>query len=120
MFSVCVSTSFQATHAVTIQGVDETPHSHDWKVEAILCGDSLDDDNVLIDFLEVEKKLDTIVSPFRDSDLNNNPMLEGANPSTEYVAMYIGEQLKQQIHNPIRVQSVTVTEAANCKATYVP
>lgn len=120
MFEVCVSTSFVATHAVTIQGVDETPHSHDWKVDVMLAGTTLDSDGLLIDFLEVEKQVESIIAPLRDTDLNVNSSLEGKNPSTELVAQYIGDALRLQIRPPITVQSVSVTEAPNCKAIYTP
>ena len=120
MFRVCVSTSFDATHAVTIQGIDETPHSHNWKIVATLEGTTLDDDELLIDFLEVEKILDSIIAPFKTANLNTVDVLEGKNPSTELVALYIGEALCKQIQDPIQVQSVVVTEAPNCKAIYYP
>ena len=120
MFEVCVSTSFVATHAVTIQGVDETPHSHDWKVDVMLAGTTLDSDGLLIDFLEVEKQVEFIIAPLRDTDLNVNSALDGKNPSTEFVAQYIGDALRLQIRPPITVQSVSVTEAPNCKAIYTP
>ena len=42
MFEVSVATSFHAIHAVTIAGVEETPHEHDWKVVASVQGDKLD------------------------------------------------------------------------------
>lgn len=120
MFNVCVSTSFVATHAVTIQGIDETPHSHDWKVDVTLSGDSLNEDGLLIDFLDVEKQLELIIASLRNTDLNTNSVLEGKNPSTEFVAQYIGDAMCSKIEAPITVQSVSVTEAPNCKAIYTP
>lgn len=118
MFSVCVTAEFVAKHAVTIQGVDETPHSHTWKVEVVLEGETLDDDGLLIDFIEVEKQLDRILTPLADADLNNSDVISGDNPSAERVAVYVGDAMATQITGCVRVQSVTITEAPNCKATY--
>ena len=118
MFSVCVSTEFIAKHAVTIRGIDETPHNHTWKVEVVIEGSTLDDDGVLIDFIEVEKDLATILDPISGANLNTCEILGGANPSAERVAMYIGDAMSKKVHGDVRVQSVTVTEAPHCKATY--
>ena len=57
MYSVCVSTVFNAVHAVTVCGVDETPHNHEWRVDVIIEGDTLNEDGLLIDFIEIEKYL---------------------------------------------------------------
>lgn len=119
MFRVSVSTSFNATHAVTIQGVEEIPHNHEWGVVVVLEGESLDDDGLLIDFIEIEQLLEHTIEPFRDSNLNTTTTLGGDNPSAERVALYIGNSMLEQIKEPIRIQSVTVTEAPNCQATYV-
>lgn len=120
MFSVHVTTSFNAVHAVTMKGVDETPHTHNWKVEAVIEGETLDNDGVLIDFLLVEGQLETIIAPLADSNLNTIDTLGSKNPSAERVAQYVGDALSEQIHGNVRVQSVTITEAPNCKATYTP
>jgi 6-pyruvoyltetrahydropterin/6-carboxytetrahydropterin synthase len=118
MFSVCVTADFVAKHAVTIQGVDETPHSHTWKVEILLEGNTLDGDGVLIDFIEVEKQLDAILAPLTNADLNAIDTFSGDNPSAERVAVYVGDAMATRVTGRVRVQSVTITEAPNCKATY--
>ncbi len=118
MFSIQVSTSFNAVHAVTINGVEETPHDHHWKVSVVVEGKSLDKDCVLIDFLDVESRLEMIVAPLSESNLNIVEVLECKNPSAEQVALYIGKAMSKQFHGNTRVQSVTVTEAPNCQATY--
>ena len=118
MFEVSVSTSFPAKHAVTISGIEEAPHYHDWKVLAVVSGDSLDSDKLLIDFLQLESDLEKIIAPLRDSDLNTNPVLQGNNPSTEFVAMYIANELVKKVKSPAHLDSITLTEAPNCTATY--
>ena len=118
MFSVRVSTAFNATHAVTIKGVDETPHSHEWRVDVVFEGDSLDEDGLLVDFIEIENLIEKIIEPLKDSNLNTIKTLGGDNPSTERVAVYIGDALQTQINELVRVHSVTITEAPNCQATY--
>ena len=120
MFEVSVATSFQATHAVTITGVEETPHEHDWKVVASVKGDNLDEDGLLVDFLELQRRLDEIVAPLLHADLNQCPEMDGKNPTTEHVAWYIAKQLQDNVKAPAILSSVRVTESPNCIATYRP
>jgi 6-pyruvoyltetrahydropterin/6-carboxytetrahydropterin synthase len=120
MFNVQVTSSFRATHAVTIQGIDETPHEHDWKVEVVISGNELDSDGLLVDFIDIEKKLGEVIAPFENADLNCVDVLDGVNPSTEHVARYIGNEMSNRMDQTCRLESVTVTEAPNCKASYMP
>ena len=118
MFSVQVSTYFDAVHAVTVCGVEETPHNHTWGVEVLIVGETLDKDGLLIDFVSVEKCLNTIIEPLRGADLNIIDIFSGKNPSAENVAFYICKEIIDKIKPPARVQSVTITEAPNCQAIY--
>ncbi len=120
MYSVCVSTTFDAVHAVTVRGIDEASHNHTWIVELQIEGKTLDEDGLLIDFLEVEKCLKEILEPLRNSNLNELTLLERKNPSAEYIAFYIYKKIIEKFNTQVRVQSVTVTEAPNCKVTYTP
>ncbi len=118
MFEVSVADSFIAKHAVTIAGVDETPHEHDWQVVAIVGNETLDDDGLVVDFLQLEESLKTILSTLDGTDLNTNSALQGKNPSTEIVAMYIAKELEKRVVSPARLLSIHLTEAPNCIATY--
>jgi 6-pyruvoyltetrahydropterin/6-carboxytetrahydropterin synthase len=118
MYSVHVSTTFRAIHSVTIHGETEEPHEHNWCVDVIFEGDKLNEDGVLIDFIEVENTIKTIVKPFVGKNLNSIEIFEGINPTAERVAMYIGDTLHKQIQAYAKLRSITVTEAPNCKATY--
>ena len=120
MFEVSVATSFHAIHAVTIAGVEETPHEHDWKVVASVQGDKLDEDGLLVDFLDLQRRLEEIVAPFLHADLNQCPEMDGQNPTAEHVAWYIAKQLQENVIAPTILSSVRVTEAPNCIATYRP
>ena len=118
MFEVSVETSFVATHAVTMNGIDEDPHSHDWKVVLTVQGDSLDNDGLLVDFLDLEKQLEEAVAPLNDVNLNSCAVLNKQNPSTERIACYIASCIN--VSPPAQITSVTVTEAPHCKATFKP
>ncbi|MBC8523354.1 6-carboxytetrahydropterin synthase [PVC group bacterium] len=118
MFEISVETSFTATHAVTVCGIDEEPHCHDWTVVVTVHGNSLDNDGLLLDFHKLQQELDKIVSQLCNSNLNTCSALNGHNPTAERLAWYIAKQM--QVELPVSISSVTVTEAPFCKATYRP
>ena len=120
MFEVSVESSFYAQHAVKIQGVEELPHFHNWNVAIKIKGPKLNDDGLLIDFLELEEKLKEILSEFQESNLNLHHYLGKNNPSAENVAKYIGDRMQDSIELPNILTTVAVTEAPNCKAIYHP
>ena len=65
MYEIAVNCTFNATHAVTVGGVQEELHDHDWRVVATVAGESLDEEGLLIDFLELQRLLNAAVSPMR-------------------------------------------------------
>ena len=118
MFEVSVEGHFRAEHAVTVNGVDETAHFHDWKAVALISGPKLDEDGLLLDFLELEANLEKAIAPLRDADLNTCGVLQGNNPSAEHVAIYIADCIKDSITPPNKLETITITEAPHCKAIY--
>jgi 6-pyruvoyltetrahydropterin/6-carboxytetrahydropterin synthase len=109
MFELTVEREFQATHAITIAGVPETPHEHRWLVAVVVGGDRLDDDGLLCDFHEIERAIDAVIDPFRGGDLN---AITAFNPTAENMAKHIADTIKV-----VGLRSVSVTEAPGCTAT---
>ncbi len=118
MFEVSVEALFTATHAVTICGVEEEQHSHDWVVVLTVSGNELDHDGLLVDFLDIEQQLANAVTPLQNANLNISPEMNDENPTAERVAWYIASCIN--VTPPALISSVTVTEAPHCKATYRP
>lgn len=122
MFEVSVRAEFCAAHALSIAGVREPVHGHNWKVTAAVRGGALDGDGLLCDFHTVEAALREIVAPFDNADLNKTAAFEGVNPSAENVARYIAERLGAALNGALSphaaVAWVSITEAPGCLATY--
>ena len=51
MYHLTIETVFSAAHALSINGVRETVHGHDWRVTATIEGSVLDKDGLLCDFV---------------------------------------------------------------------
>lgn len=132
-----IQTHFSAAHAITMSGVVEPLHGHDWHVTAVVEGEKLDADGLLVDFHWLQTQLATIIGPFQNQNLNSlEPFSLGVNPTAEHVAGLIWQSLsdrlatwsqnqsKDALHSPLsrrlRVASVRVTEAVGCAAIYAP
>lgn len=132
MFSISIQTQFSAAHAILIRGVRESLHGHDWRVVAVISGGVLDPDGLLVDFHAVERELCAITEPFRNTNLNECTPFDRVNPTAEEIARHIGDRLLSHLETRLPrdpktdlsaqwfVDSVSVTEAPNCVATYRP
>lgn len=120
MYEVSVEAIFSASHRVRLgDGTLEPLHGHDWRVTVIFAGPSLDETGILVDFEAASRKLDEVVRRLHHTDLNDNPLLRGANPSAEHVARSIFDALREDDALARRLTRVTVTEAPGCSASYL-
>jgi len=82
-------------------------------------GDTLTENGYLVDIVEVEKVLDTLVDRYRDATLNDLPEFEDLNPSIEHFARLFCTSFCKQL-DPERLRSTTVKiwEDENAWASY--
>jgi 6-pyruvoyl-tetrahydropterin synthase len=130
MYEVSVEREFCAAHAITIRGVLEPLHGHNFHVTATLSGNALDADGMLTDFHAVAIALDAILAPMRNANLNEVAAFMGHErlPSAERIAAHIGAALVDRLgpalrhdgaDRGVRVARVRVTEAPGCAATWI-
>jgi 6-pyruvoyltetrahydropterin/6-carboxytetrahydropterin synthase len=119
VYEITVESSFVARHGIELpNGTVEPAHEHDWHVTARFVGSGLDSCGLLVDFDVVKAALDAVLAPLRGADLNHAPALDGLNPTAEFVARTIFEDLFEKCGRDERLFSVTVTEAPGCSACY--
>ncbi len=118
MFELSVDREFCAAHAIMLIGRREPVHGHNWRVRVTLNGPVLNADGILCDFHMLEKRVDEILRPFHNNDLNEIPPFDELNPTTEHIAKYIAEQTVMNLPATISGVRVTVTEAPGCRAGY--
>lgn len=117
MYSVTIETTFSATHRVQYpDGSLEPVHGHDWQVCVHFQRSSLDDHGMVIDFIEAQSILKSIVTPLHHADLNNLEAFQHTNPTAEIVAKYIFDRCHEKC--PDTLQRVEITEAPGCVAAY--
>lgn len=120
MYELSVEQTFTASHAITIAGEAEQVHEHDWKALVVVQGDQLDGDGLLVDFHLIQAQLARVIEPFIGKDIGDAEPFSRSNPTAELIAQHIAEQISGYLPSAVKIKSVSVTEAPNCVATYLP
>lgn len=99
MYTVAVKRDFVAQHYLIggDWGAENFKHSHHYLVEVQLEGDTLDKHGYLVDIVDIEHNLNTLVAHYRDQTLNDLPEFAGLNPSIEHFARLLCQTLTHRI-----------------------
>ena len=121
MFELKIRTHFAAAHQLKmVASKCENLHGHNWKVEVCVAGSELDDAGILVDFGIVKAHVAEIMKALDHKFLNEMECFHN-NPSSERIAVYIAEQLRQRLTGgAIRVSRVSAWESDDACATYIP
>ena len=119
MYRLRIERTFHASHALRLYDNSmEESHAHDWRTLVEIESNGLDDIEVVMDFHELEKIVESATGPLDQQDLNTHPAFAHWNPSAERVAEHLHQQIAPQLPASVRLTGVTVTEAEGCRATY--
>lgn len=121
MYTVAVKRDFVAQHFLVggDWGSENEKHSHHYQVEVHLVGDRLDGHGYLVDIVDIEASLETLVNYYRDRTLNELPEFAGLNPSIEHFARILWEGLASRIKAPtLTAMQVKIWEAEIAWAAY--
>ena len=121
LFEVAYETTFCATHVLTEGGHPIEPlHGHDWRVEAVAAGESLDAIGVVVDFELLKKVVGAVASRFHYKDITSHADFAGQSPSAEAVARYFFREVRKGMGaDGKHLRRVRVWEAPGCSATYM-
>lgn len=121
MFELKVVTHFSAAHQLKMVAKKcENLHGHNWKIEAYVAGNELNEAGVLMDFGEIKKTVAEIVSDLDHRFLNEMESFHDENPSSENITKYIADALQDKLLEPgVRVSRVTAWESEDACATYI-
>jgi 6-pyruvoyltetrahydropterin/6-carboxytetrahydropterin synthase len=119
-FEISTTRAFSAAHALRLyDGSLEPLHGHNWRVRVTVSSEDLDPIGVVMDFHELERLVDAIISPWHNRNLNEcPPFSRGLNPSAENVALHIGRGIS--LPAAVRLTRVEVWETDTNRATYLP
>jgi 6-pyruvoyltetrahydropterin/6-carboxytetrahydropterin synthase len=117
-FAITITREFSAAHALRLyDGSLEPMHGHNWKVSVTVAAGKLDGMGVVMDFHELERLVDEIISPWHNRNLNEvSPYNSSLNPSAENVALHVSKSLR--LPEGVQLEKVEVWETGNCCAVY--
>ncbi len=116
MYKIKVELSFSAAHNLKgYRGKCEELHGHNWKVEAVVSSDRLDNVGLVMDFKYLKTELNKVLDKLDHKYLNDIAYFKKNNPTSENIARYIYDSVR--FHIPL-IDSVTVWESDNSSATY--
>ena len=120
MYELTIETSFASAHQLRgYKGKCEKLHGHNWKVQISVTAERLNEIDLAIDFHELKKIANDIISPLDHSMLNDIFPFTEKNPSSENIAKWIYESLKKRINDDnVRISAVTVWESDTASASY--
>ncbi|MFN4227863.1 MAG: 6-carboxytetrahydropterin synthase QueD [Candidatus Ratteibacteria bacterium] len=120
MYELRVNGEFSSAHSLrNYKGRCENLHGHNWKVEIIVSGESLDSIGLLIDFNILKRKLNIVLKMLDHKNLNLIPFFKERNPSSENIAFFIYKKMEKLLKvYPIKIEKVTVWENEKQSASY--
>jgi 6-pyruvoyltetrahydropterin/6-carboxytetrahydropterin synthase len=123
MYEVTVDAGFSSGHYLrNYRGKCENPHGHNYKVRVTLCGETLDETGLLLDFKELKQILRPVVDYLDHRMINDLEPFTTVNPSAENLARYFFDQTNEHLleltGGRVRVKTCTVYETDTSAATY--
>ncbi len=120
MYEVAIRRRFAAAHQLRgYRGKCEDLHGHNWIVEVGVEGTELDDVGLLLDFKVLKNHVDDVLEQLDHKYINDHEWFEKRNPSSEYLALFLHEQITARLDSPgLKVTFVRVWESENAAATY--
>ena len=116
MFEVKIETHFSAAHhLLNYRGECENQHGHNWKVEVFVQGEDLDQAKILVDFKVLKQAVNEVINYLDHSDLNTLLEFKDVSPSSEMIAQYVYQRMKEKFFN---VSKVSIWETPTSCASY--
>ncbi len=121
MFEINVVDSFSSAHFLSgYMGKCENLHGHNWKVKVTVKGTKLNSVGILMDFKDLKSILNKIIQKLDHKNLNDLDYFRQLNPSSENIAKFIYQELRQKLidFKEVQVSSVQVWEQEKSSAIY--
>jgi 6-pyruvoyltetrahydropterin/6-carboxytetrahydropterin synthase len=119
LFTISVETGFRASHQLTLpDGSKEPLHEHDWRVVAQAGSDKLNAMGLVMDFHHLRDLLDSVLSQFQDTAMEQHPCFARNNSSAENVAKYVYTSVEGRLPSGVRLQKIKVVEEPGCAAKF--
>lgn len=123
MYELTVKSEFEAAHRIeNYPGKCVRLHGHNWIVEAIVQGDTLNELGILIDFKILKDELNKVLDEFDHQYLNELEIFADKNPTAEIIAKEIFDKLapSEIFSGTTKLKGIRVYETPKSSVTYFP
>lgn len=118
-FEISTTRTFSAAHQLRLYDSSLEPlHGHNWKVKVTVVASKLDPMGVVMDFHDLERRVDEILASWHNRHLNQTPVFADLNPSAENIALHIARSL--ELPSGVQLAAVEVWETEGNSAIYRP
>ena len=120
MYEVIVKSGFSAAHQLRYHdGKYENLHGHNWTAIVTVETKELDAIGVGIDFVELKKIVESILSRLDYKNINEVPPFDKKNPSAENIARWLFDELVPAINSEnVQLKRIEIKEFDNSGAAY--
>ncbi len=119
MYELTVKAHFDAAHSLRgYPGECKNLHGHTWDVEATVCGEDLDDIEIVYDFKQLKADLGAVLEPFDHAHLNEIEPFDRLSPTAENLARVVYDALVEKVGAQVQVKEVAVWESPVAKIVY--
>ena len=120
MFELMVTGRFAAAHSLrNFKGRCEALHGHNWRVEVVVKGDTLDQADLVMDFGELKAAMNKVLDRLDHGYLNEIKPFDEYNPSSELIAKYLYEEIAKLLPPEVHMARVSAWESEDSRATYL-
>jgi 6-pyruvoyltetrahydropterin/6-carboxytetrahydropterin synthase len=120
VYEVTIKRSFSAAHLLKeIGGKCEELHGHNFLVEVSVAAESLNSEDLLIDFRILKRWTDEVLEQLDHKYLNDVEYFKNSNPSSEQIARFLYERINEKSRQSnVTLSRVTVWESDNSRVSY--
>ena len=119
-YTLRVLTDFASAHTLRdYPGQCANMHGHNWKVEAEVEAETLDDTGMAVDFKVVKSAAREIAGQLDHRYLNDVPPFDTVNPTAENLARWFFREMAERLNRPgLRVSALTLWETDRACVRY--
>ena len=119
-YTLKIVTDFAAAHTLRhYDGPCSRMHGHNWKLEAEVRANRLDDAGMVLDFKAVKAAARDVIARLDHQYLNDVEPFNRLNPTAENIAAHIFEGLAAKLNNElVKVAAVTIWETDRACVRY--
>ena len=118
MYELTIGGDFAAAHFLRgYDGSCKELHGHTWKLEVTIESGTLNDVGLVMDFKDLRQKLNTFLKQLDHGCLNDLPVFQQQNPTTENLARLIYQEFSRDCF-PFKIKNVRVWESEKASVTY--